>query len=114
MMPKIVAEPGPKAMVISFLSTAIPNETEVGEAAAALNHYMSNAAEKTIILDLSRVRIMSSAMIGELVKFRKNCQQQNKKLKLCGLNGDVREVFRITKMDKLFKIYENRKKAGGA
>ncbi len=111
---KIVAEPLRDSLVISFLSSAIQNETEVKEAGEMLKHYLMNSVEKNIVLDLSRVKFMTSAMIGELVKFKKKCDVEKRRLKLCGLSRETAEVFKISRLEKLFKIYANRKKAGVA
>ena len=111
-MPKFVAETFPDTLVISFLSSAIQNETEVNEASENLKHYLMNSVEKNIVLDLSRIKLMTSAMIGELVKFKKKCDREQRKLKLCGLSPATAEVFKVTRLDKFFKIYASRKKAG--
>ena len=114
-MPKMIAEPYFGHIVISFLGTAIHNETEVKEVGEMLEHYLISSSEKTIVIDLARVRIMTSAMIGELVKFKKKCDAAKPKrtLKLVNLSPEISEVFKITKMDKIFKIYRDRKKAMG-
>ena len=113
MPPKIIGEPVGDVLVISFLTSTIQNETDVKEAAAALDHYVLCATQKNIVLDLAKVKFMTSSMIGELVKLKKKCDQVKIKLKLCGLSSEVAEVFKITRMDKLFKIYKDRKKAMG-
>ena len=112
-MPKMIAEPYHQHLVLSFLGTAIQNETDVKEAAEFLNHYLLNSGEKIMVIDLTRVRTMTSAMIGELVEFIKKCDAEKRKLKLCGLSPQTDEVFRITNMDKIFKYYPDRAKALG-
>ena len=66
-MSKMLAEPYNKNLVISFLSQSIQNETDVKQASEFLEHYLVNSTEPTIIIDLARVRIMTSVMIGALV-----------------------------------------------
>ncbi|MCA9241251.1 MAG: STAS domain-containing protein, partial [Planctomycetales bacterium] len=53
-------------------------------------------------IDFSPVQFMSSSMLGKLVKIHKNCKEYKAKLKLSGVSDDIREVFKITRLDKLF------------
>ncbi|MDG2012711.1 MAG: STAS domain-containing protein [Pirellulaceae bacterium] len=112
-MSKMLAEPYNKNLVISFLSQSIQNETDVKQASEFLEHYLVNSTEPTIIIDLARVRIMTSVMIGALVAFKKKCDKEKRKLKICGLTPEIKEVFEMTRLDKIFKVYPNREKALG-
>ena len=56
---------------------------------------------------------MTSAMIGSLLAFKKKCDKERRKLKICGLTPNIQEVFEMTRLDKLFKVYSDRDKALG-
>ncbi len=62
------------------------------------------STENRVVFDFSKVRFMSSSMLGKLVKAHKKCQGFKVKLKLCGVAPDIQEVFKITRLDKLFDI----------
>jgi anti-sigma B factor antagonist len=47
---------------------------------------------------------MSSSMLGKLVQIHKKCKEFKVKLKLSGIKKEILEVFKITKLDKLFDI----------
>jgi anti-sigma B factor antagonist len=47
---------------------------------------------------------MSSSMLGKLVQTHKKCAEFKVKLKLCSIDPEIRQVFKITKLDKLFDI----------
>ena len=113
LMANLIAESYHKNLVINFLSPSIQNESDVKQAGDLLEQYLSTSLAPNIIIDLERVRLMTSAMIGELVKFKKRCDQEKRNLKICGLTKDVAEVFKVTRLDKVFKIYNDRKKALG-
>lgn len=57
-----------------------------------------------VILDFDQVQFMSSAMLGKLVKIHKKCKSFKVKLKLSSVSADIVEVFKITKLNKLFDI----------
>jgi anti-sigma B factor antagonist len=54
---------------------------------------------------------MSSAMLGKLVQLQKRSKNDKIKLKLCAIAKNPLEVFKITRLDKLFKIKDTRDKA---
>ena len=58
-----------------------------------------------VMLDFANVDYLSSAVLTELLRVNEAVQQQRGNLRLCGLKGDVRKVFEITNLDKVFTIY---------
>jgi anti-anti-sigma factor len=70
------------------------------EIAAALD----NCEESHVLLDFSRVNFMSSMALGMLIRVNKKCKEYKVTLKLCGIATDIRQVFKITGMDKIFDI----------
>lgn len=70
--------------------------------------------EERVVIDFVPVQFMSSSMLGKLVKIHKKCKEYKAKLKLSGVSDEIREVFKITRLDKLFdfeKDVESARKA---
>ena len=64
-----------------------------------------DATEETrVVMDFAKVQFMSSSMLGKLVKIHKKCKSFKVKLKLCCVSPEILEVFKITRLDKLFDI----------
>ena len=61
-----------------------------------------------IIIDLTQVRFMDSAGLGVLVSGLKLCSKNGGDLVLVGLTENVRELFHITRLDTVFKMFPNR------
>jgi anti-sigma B factor antagonist len=57
------------------------------------------------------VAFMSSAMLGKLVTFNQQCKKKKIQLKVCGIAPDIMQVFKITKLNKVFEIVKNEEKA---
>ena len=55
-------------------------------------------------MNFKNVSFMSSAMIGKLVLFGKKCKTAKVKLRLCCINDNVDEVFKLMKLNKVFAI----------
>ena len=63
----------------------------------------SEGFEGPIIVDLSNVRFVASLFLDALVILKKT----NPDIFLCNLCSDIKEVFTITKLNKLFLIFES-------
>ena len=57
------------------------------------------------MLDFANVDYLSSAVLTELLRVNQAIQNAGGNLRLCGLKNDVRKVFEITNLDKVFTIY---------
>lgn len=64
-----------------------------------------------LIIDFSNVRFLSSAVLGLLIRVSKRTTEQKGKLKLCGIGPRIFEIFKITRLDEIFDICEDAKKA---
>ncbi|MGE3538711.1 MAG: STAS domain-containing protein [Candidatus Tectimicrobiota bacterium] len=61
---------------------------------------------KKALLDLSGVTYMSSAGLRVLMLAAKQCQKQRGVIVLAGLQPFLQEVFRISRFDTLFKVFD--------
>ncbi len=66
---------------------------------------------KRIVIDLSGVSYMDSSGVATLIEGLQMSHKYNGTLVVAGLRQNVREVFELTKLDKIFKIYETAESA---
>jgi len=64
-----------------------------------------------VILDLSQLQILSSIFLGLLVALHRRVESADGKMKICGLQPDVREVFKMTKLEDLLDIRDDEQDA---
>jgi anti-anti-sigma factor len=75
---------------------------EVVERIAAL---VRNRAEgRPLVIDMSEVEYLGSAVIARLVELRKDVDSQGGRLRIRNLHSDLAEVFRITRLDQVFGL----------
>lgn len=74
--------------------------------AEIVSHIQSDA--KIILLDFSDVTFMNSSGIGALVSALKITKKSGGDLCICSPSFQIRDILRITKLDKLFKVFETR------
>lgn len=60
----------------------------------------------SIVLDLGQVRFLDSSGLGAIVSVRKMVGPKGSLL-LCGLTEQVEAVFRLTRMDTVFEIFDD-------
>ena len=60
-----------------------------------------------VVLDLGRVRFAPSVVLGSLVQLSRNLRLDRRRLALIGLEGRVRDTFRVTRLDQLLEIYDS-------
>ena len=65
------------------------------------------ADRKRILLDFENVSFMDSSGLGAVVSGLK-CVGEEGEFIVCGLKGVVEELFKLTHMDSVFEILENR------
>ena len=91
-------------LTICFTDSRILDETKLEQLGNDLIALLSKTSEERVILDFRSVQFMSSSMLGKLVLVEKKCKEYKVKLKLCSISPDIRQVFKITRLDKLFDI----------
>ena len=65
-----------------------------------------NSGVSLIVLDLSRVQLLPSLALGLLVQLSTKCKSRQQKLKLAAVQAQVRKVFAITRLDRVFDFAE--------
>ncbi|MCI0492511.1 MAG: STAS domain-containing protein [Planctomycetes bacterium] len=91
-------------LTICFDDARILDEAKLEQLGQDLIAMLNQTTEERVILDFRNVKFMSSSMLGKLVQTHKKCGEFKVKLKLCSISPDIREVFKITRLDKLFEI----------
>ncbi|MCD6527319.1 MAG: STAS domain-containing protein [Desulfuromonas sp.] len=64
-----------------------------------------------IIIDLSSVRFIDSSGLGALVSGFKNASSRDGGLKLCGLQAQVKSMFELTRLHRVFEIFPGTEEA---
>ena len=62
--------------------------------------------ERTFRVDFGRTRYVDSSGLGVLVAMAKKVKQERGTLRLANLDGDLRTLFELTKLDTLFQYDE--------
>lgn len=91
-------------LTIVFDDARILDEVKLEQLGTDLLDELNKTTEERVILDFRNVKFMSSSMLGKLVQVNKKCGEFKVKLKLCSIDPEIRQVFKITRLDKVFDI----------
>jgi anti-anti-sigma factor len=68
----------------------------------------------TVLIDLADVTFMDSSGLSALVSALKMVRTAGGKLYLCSINEQVKMVFELTRMDRVFETFGNREEFNNA
>jgi anti-sigma B factor antagonist len=68
----------------------------------------------SLVIDLSAVRFIDSSGLGALVSGFKNASAREGSLKLCCLQPQVRSMFELTRLHRVFEIFSTQDEASGS
>ena len=99
----------PSAMIARVVAPSIGQreapivETEILD---ALNE--APDTKKWLVIDLSAVSVLSSMGLGMCVELRRYAKERKMRTALFGLNGHLRDLFRMMKVDRLYKNVQSK------
>ncbi len=64
--------------------------------------------DRSFVIDFERTGYIDSSGLGVLVSLSKRIRERGGQLRLAGLNGDLRTLFELTKLDTLFQLHDTR------
>ena len=99
--------------VVHFLDKRILDEPTIQAIAEQLFSLVDDSGKKQLILNFSNVEYLSSAALGKLINLHKKLTGVQGKLAMCNVIPQIFEVFTITRLDKIFKIFPTEDDAMG-
>ena len=75
--------------------------------ASEWNAVAERADCRTLVVDCSNVKLLSSAMLSKLLLLQRRLNLRDTRLVLAGLRAEVREVLRWTRLDRFLEIRED-------
>ena len=106
--PKLSVIVGPENIaIVTLLESRILDETNINELGRQLMELVTKRYMIKMIIDLGNVQYLSSAVLRQLIALYKAIKEEKGDLKLCRVAPQVRDVFKITQLDKMIEITED-------
>jgi anti-sigma B factor antagonist len=96
-----------KAVVVEFADRKILEELSIVQVGDELAQLPEAYPSRILIMGFGNVDHLSSAILGLLIKLREQVARSKGHLILADIRPQIYEVFRITKLNRLFDISES-------
>jgi anti-sigma B factor antagonist len=105
--PRISVEYAENATIITFTDERILEERDIQALHESVMSVVEQAERINLILDFHNVRFLSSAVLGLLIRVSKKIYERQGKLRLCNIDPKIYEIFKITRLNKVFDIHKD-------
>lgn len=93
--------------IVQFADRKILDELCIMEIQEELSRVVESNTGGDLLLSFKGVEHLSSAALGMLITLKKKVEENNGKLKLSDINPQIFEVFKITRLNKVFDIHSS-------
>jgi anti-sigma B factor antagonist len=97
--------------VVEFADRKILEELSIQEIGEELRRLAEAEAGAKLLLNFQNVDHLASAALGMLITLHKKVQERHGELKLSNINRQIFQVFRITRLNRVFDIHETAEQA---
>jgi anti-sigma B factor antagonist len=91
-------------ILIASLDTATISISGIDSISQALREVITQQRPQNLIIDFTRVRFLSSLMLGLLVDIWRRMKEYGGRVRICGIDPQLTRVFRITHLDRIFEF----------
>jgi len=105
--PKISVEYCENATIVTLSDEKILEEKDIRALQESVMSVIEQADRMNLILDFHNVQFLSSAVLGVLIRVSKRIYERDGQLRLCNIQPKIHEVFKITRLTKVFDIYQD-------
>ena len=109
--PKIVVEYIDNVTVVTFTDDKILDEADIKAIENSIFPIVRQSDHTNLVLNFEGVEFLSSAVLGILIRILTAVNRKDGKLRLCGINDKIYEIFKITRLNKVFEIHPDTQKA---
>jgi anti-sigma B factor antagonist len=97
--------------VVHFADTKVIDQRNINQIGAELMEMVETGGVLKMLINMSNVRYLSSAVLGKLISLHKALRTRTGILKLCNVGDPIYEVFEITRLNQVFDMYDSEDKA---
>ncbi len=105
--PRISVQYTEKAAIVTFTDEKILEDKDIQSLQESIMSVVEQADRINLILNFCNVRFLSSAVLGLLIRVCKKIYEHDGQLKLCNIDTKIYEIFKITRLTKIFDIYQD-------
>ena len=93
--------------IATTLDMKLNDDLSIQEWGDQLIALLDDSGCKKLLVSFERVLFMSSSALRALIALNKKAKDTQSALILCGIDDNIMEAFRITRLDSVFQIKKN-------
>ena len=97
--------------VVRFVDKKIVDSGSIEQLGEELNSLVTVDKRNKILLNFDGVEFMSSAALNKLISLNTKVKAAAGRLKLCCLRAEIKEVFTITRLDRVLELRKSEEEA---
>ncbi|MCU0707934.1 MAG: STAS domain-containing protein [Pirellula sp.] len=90
--------------IVRFVDKKIVDSATIEQLGEELNSLVTVDKRNMLLLNFEGVEFMSSAALNKLISLNSKVKAAAGRLKLCCLRAEIKEVFTITRLDRVFDL----------
>ena len=109
--PKISVEYFDNATVVFLSEENILRERDITAIESSVMPLIEKTDGVNLIINFRNVKFLTSSALGLLIRISKRAYENNGKMLLCTIAPKIYQIFEITRLDKVFSIYDTQEQA---
>ncbi len=109
--PKISIEYKGNVTIAILTEEKILQEVDIQDLENSIMALIEQVSGINLIINFCNIKFLTSSALGLLIRVIKKMHETGGKLKLCSIDPKILEVFTITRLDKVFEIYDSQAEA---
>ena len=96
---------------VQLLDRNILDEASIQHISQQILALIDERPNPKLLINFERVEHLSSSALGALITLNNKSRQKGGQLRLAAIDPQIHEVFLITKLDQMFRIYDTTEEA---
>ncbi len=92
--------------IIEFMDTRILDQLAIDKIKNEILALVEKSGVPKFVISFENVKYISSAVLGMLMTVNKTIAKEKGELRLAAIDNSLMEVFKLTRLDKILKIYD--------
>jgi anti-sigma B factor antagonist len=101
---RIVVTNNGEVAIVRFIERKITDDTTIQGLGEELLGLVEHDGRRLLLLNFEGVEFLSSAMLNKLISVNSKAKALGGSVKICNLRTELRDVFKITRLDRMFDI----------
>ena len=100
-------EPHPEMTVVRIVPVSLDDEAQLQSLQVQVRSAADDTPGRPVALDFSRVSFLASLALTIFIRMHSEFRGRQQRLMLAGLQPDIRDVFVVTRLDRVFELHDD-------